>query len=296
MAVNKNKKIGYSIVEQTEGLRSFWKNARKYKPLTLEEEKSLFAEIKTADKRRKGEIVERIVMGNQRILYSTATTFTQDPIKVLDYINEGNIGLLTAIERYNLSYGVRFYTFAADYVYREMFEFNSRCGSIIRRSNDKKIGFRIKAVKDEFFTKNQRDPSNDELREIFKEKFNIDVNDDVDLYDVNVTSIDLDASEDGDDSAAEVGEFAINTASSNGFIENENHEYTEHLISALLSKLSDRERDIVTMAYGIDRDYPMDPDDIAAYFNITRTRVNQILASSLKKMKELTFNTQLKLK
>lgn len=292
MAVNKNKKTSYAIVEQTEGIKAFWRKARKYHPLTQEEETSLFTELHSRGikKQRRDEIIKYISMCNQRLLYSTATTFTTDPVKVLDYINEGNFGILIAIDKFDLSQGVRFYTFASDYVYRAMFEFNSKYGQMVRRSNDKKIGFRLRNIRDEFYTKNQRDPTNDELREIFKERFGIEIKEDVDMLEVNMTSIDLTASEEGDDPVSEVGEFAVSTASTNSYEDEIKREYTERMVNALLGKLSERDRAIVKLNYGIDCDYPMDPDDIAEKFGITRTRVNQILASSLTKMRQLTFN------
>lgn len=289
MAVNKLKKSSYSIVQQTDEIKAWWKTTRKYKPLTLEREQYLFSEIseaeKTHDKIRKENAVQEILMSNQRLLYSTATKFTQDPVKVLDYISEGSEGLLLAIGKFDPTKNVRFMTFASDYVYREMFEYNSDYGNIVRRSNDKKIGYRIKAIRDEFYTKNQRDPSNDEIKDILQERYNIDVSDNMDLLDVNVSSLDMPASEEGEDSSSDVGEVAVRTASSNAYLDEEEMEYTEHLVNGLLSTLPERDREIVKMNYGIGYDYPMDPDDIADHFGLTRTRVNQIIASSIKDMR-----------
>ena len=294
MAVNKRKKTGFSIIEQTEGVKAFWKGARQYKVLSKAREEFLFNEIaeaqKTSDKIREEKAIKELVKSNERLLYSTATTFTQDPIKVLDYISEGRLSLMKAIPLFDITQGVRFMTFASDYAYREMFEFNSKYGNIVRRSNDKKIGFRVKAIKDEFYTKNEREPSNEEVKEILKDRYNIEVNDDVDLFDVNVASLDMEASEEGDDPIAEVGEVAMNTASTNDFMNQADAEYTTKLIKGLLGRLPERDREIVEMRYGINREYPMDPDDIADHFALTRTRVNQILASALKQMRNILDN------
>ena len=296
MAVKKTKKTNFSIVEQTPEIKAWWKVTRKYEVLTPAREKYLFDEIasaeKTHDSVRKDKAVTEIVMSNRRLIYSVATTFTQDPYKIFDYFSRGEDGVMIAIGKFDPTKNIRFMTFASDYVYREMFEFNSDYGQIVRRSNDKKIGYRIKAIRDEFYTKSpeHRDPTNEEIKDILKERYDIDVADDIDLLDVNVSSLDMPASEEGDDSTSDVGEVAVRTASKNAYLDEEEMEYTEHLVNGLLLKLDEREREIVTMAYGIHRDYPMDPDDIADHFGLTRTRVNQILAASIKKMRGIAFN------
>lgn len=292
MAVNKRKRTSARIVQQTESLKQYWKDSRKYKPLTDQEEQDLFTRYYSASATKSDkECIETILlMSNQRLIYSKALDFTKDPDLIQDYIREGGIGLLTAVKKFDKDKGVRFMTFAVDYIYREMYEYHSKYGELVRRSNDKKIGKRIKSISDAFYTREERDPTADELKEIFKEKYNIDIKEDVDLLPVNMSSIDDTAgpgNADNDLDQTEMGEFAMTTASHNGFINKEEEEYTNYLAHAFLSKLEDpRDREIVELAYGFGLDYEMNPDDIAEKFGITRTRVNQILASALKKMQE----------
>ena len=290
MAVNKRKRTSARIVQQTESLKQYWKDSRKYKPLTEQEEQDLFTKYCCASKSDKERIETILLMSNQRLIYSKALDFTKDPDLIQDYIREGGIGLLTAIKKFDKDKGVRFMTFAVDYIYREMYEYHSKNGEIVRRSNDKKIGKRIKRISDAFYTREERDPTADELKEIFKEKYNIDIKEDVDLLPVSMSSIDDTSGPgnvDNELDQTEMGEFAVTTASHNGFINKEEEEYTNYLAHAFLSKLEDpRDREIVELAYGFGRDYEMNLDDIAEKFGITRTRVNQILASALKKMQE----------
>ena len=292
MAVNKRKRTTVRIVQQTESLKQYWKDSRKDKPLTDQEEQELFTRYysTSATKSDKERIETILLMSNQRLIYSKALDFTKDPDLIQDYIREGGIGLLTAVKKFDKDKGVRFMTFAVDYIYREMYEYHSKYGELVRRSNDKKIGKRIKSISDAFYTREERNPSADELKEIFKEKYNIDIKEDVDLLSVTMSSID-DTTGPGNVNneldQTETGEFAVITASYNGFINKEEEEYTNRLAHALLSKLEDpRDRKIVELAYGFGLDYEMNPDDIAEKFGITRTRVNQILASALKKMQE----------
>ena len=287
MAVDKRKKTICRIVEQTDSIKRYWKDFRKYKNLTAEQERDLFMRYKSADKKEREKIETILVMSNQRLIYSKALDFTKDPDLIQDYIREGSIGLLKAVERFDIIAGVRFMTFAIDYIYREMFEYNSKYGSLVRRSNDKKIGLRLKAIRDRFYTENEREATNDEIREIFQEKYGIEIKEDVDMLDVNMTSIDDSENADGDSNdLTETGEFAVATASFNNYIVKEEDEHLHRVVNALLAKLDERSRSIIKMAYGIDCDYPVDPDDIAEKFGITRTRVNQILAAALQEMRK----------
>ena len=287
MAVDKRKKTICRIVEQTDSIKRYWKDFRKYKNLTAEQERDLFMRYKSADKKEREKIETILVMSNQRLIYSKALDFTKDPDLIQDYIREGSIGLLKAVERFDITAGVRFMTFAIDYIYREMFEYNSKYGSLVRRSNDKKIGLRLKAIRDRFYTENEREATNDEIREIFQEKYGIEIKEDVDMLDVNMTSIDDSENADGDSNdLTETGEFAVATASFNNYIVKEEDEHLHRVVNALLAKLDERSRSIIKMAYGIDCDYPVDPDDIAEKFGITRTRVNQILAAALQEMRK----------
>jgi RNA polymerase primary sigma factor len=291
MAVDKRKRTSARIVEQTDSIKQYWKDSRKYKPLTEEEEQELFCKYSKCTSKIEKERIETILlMSNQRLIYSKALNFTKDPDLIQDYIREGGIGLLTAIKKFDKDKGVRFMTFAVDYIYREMYEYHSRYGELVRRSNDKKIGKRIKSICDAFYTKEERDPTVEELKEIFKSKYGIEIKEDVDLLPVNMSSIDDTGGQgnvDNEVDQTETGEFAVATASLNGFIEKEEIEHTNRLANALLEKLENpRDREIVKLAYGIGCDYEMDRDDIAKKFNMTRTRVNQIIASSLQKMRQ----------
>ena len=117
MAVNKRKRTTRRIVEQTDSIKSYWKGSRKYKPLEPEEERKLFEKYPTADKAEKEAIQTRLVMSNQRLIYSMALDFTKDSDLIHDYIREGSIGLLLAIDKFDITQGVKFTTFASDYIY-----------------------------------------------------------------------------------------------------------------------------------------------------------------------------------
>lgn len=283
--MNKKKTTLSRFVENTNSIRSFLNDIRKYKILSPEEEKNLFFRYKSCDSKEKKDIEETVLMSNQRIIYSKALCFTQNPDIVLDYVKEGNFGLLRAMSKFDLNMGVRFITFAIDYIYAAMQEYHLQYGNIVRRSNFRKVGLRLKDVCDNFYSEHQREATQEEIKEIFFEKYGVEIKDNSDMFDiVSVPIVNMNGDEE-DEEYTESSEFSKITASYNDYIDTEENEYKKYIVTNLLDKLDERSRNIIKMAYGIDREYPVGLDTIAKKFNITRIRVNQIIADSLKTMR-----------
>ena len=105
------------FMEGNESLNTFLSTLRKYDALTQEEEKELFHRYKD-----NGDMSARdqIFLHNQRFVYSNAKIYARNSDEVLDYVNEGNLGLDEAIEKFNPSLNNKFITFAVWYIRREM--------------------------------------------------------------------------------------------------------------------------------------------------------------------------------
>ena len=97
-------------------LNKYLSDIGKYKVLTLEEEVELFERICDGDEQAKARIVE----SNQRFVYSLAKIYSKNEDEVLDYVNEGNIGLITAIDTFDVTKGMKFITYAVWYIRRSM--------------------------------------------------------------------------------------------------------------------------------------------------------------------------------
>ena len=97
-------------------LNNYLNDIRKYKVPTVEEEVALFERIAEGDEKAKTEIIQR----NQRFVYSLAKIYSKDENEVLDYVNEGNIGLITAIDTFDVTKGTKFITHAVWYIRRSM--------------------------------------------------------------------------------------------------------------------------------------------------------------------------------
>lgn len=285
MSKNISEKKRPAFVEQTEGIVAFWHEARKWRTLTPEEEREIVKKYEAEGRPDNSSNLTKLIMTNLTYLYSLATQFTADPTIVLELIEEGKISLMLAAKKYKSSMNVRFMTFAADYAYRDMFAFFRTGVSQVRRSNEMKIGYRIKGIKEKFFTKNMRDPSNEELKEILANEYQIAVKNDDDIREVSYNYIDAPIDEDGETSG-EDSEFAVASADHNAYEDEVNADYTKKLINSSLAILDERARDIICMAFGIGYDYEVDVTDIARKYDIHPVRVNQIIKESKVKMCE----------
>ena len=84
----------------------FLQDIKKFDVPTPEEELALFELAKNGDKEAK----DKLFMGHQRFIYALAKRYSKNETEVLDYVNEGNIGLSIAFDKYNPTVGVRFIT------------------------------------------------------------------------------------------------------------------------------------------------------------------------------------------
>ena len=166
-------------------LNKYLSDIRKYKVLTPEEEVELFERIGDGDESAKARIVE----SNQRFVYSLAKIYSKNDDEVLDYVNEGNIGLMTAIDTFDVTKGMKFITYSVWYIRRSMNYYLSTMNSLVAKSNNMKYGKKIEYIKQECMCKNGYEPTYDEIVDMMKEKYNLDIKDICDVYDLNISSI-----------------------------------------------------------------------------------------------------------
>lgn len=284
-----------TIVEQSEELKAYWKEIRRIPVMTATREREIFMQLKAGTGNRK-RLIDELVLSNQRLIYTEAVNFTSNPAKIMDLIIVGSITVQELIESGSYDYthnsGASFATYVRNYIHRDMFESFNKEKAIIRRSNELKIGWRISGIKEKFFKENQRDPSTAEIKEILKDKYDIEVGDERDICDVNISYIDGPANNESDDTLCEAGDFAMDTASVNDFEVESEREYKMQKLNQALGCLDEREREIVKLIYGIGYGGPVDADDIAERFNITRTRVQQIRRTAEAKMRDFAMTQE----
>lgn len=275
----KNQPLFY--IDRNVRMSSFMKVLRDNPPMTPEEERVKFEEYeRTKDPAIREEIINRY----QRFVYAVAKRFTTDE-NIMDVVSEGNIGIINAFDTFDYKTGNRFYTYAIWYMRKEISDFFAK-NSIVKRTNGRKIANKVNKLKGKFFAIHGRYPSYDELKEMFQDEYGIKVVNEGDLYELVCKSIDGKIGGDDDDlDFGDSSEYNEATATENGFVDTERKDYVHKTITKYLSGLTEKERDIVKMFYGIGYTEPSTMERIGEKYGLTGERTRQIFSRSLRKMR-----------
>lgn len=274
--------MALAFTPQITEVQSYLNSIRKYKVMTDEEERYVFDMYKsTGDKK----YLDMIINANQRILFSEAKKYARRESEVLDYVNEGNIGLMQAAEKFDPSLGFRFITFAMYYVRRNMSSYTVT-KSEVRKSNMGKYTSTVARIKRQFFQENERDATISEIVELL-EKEGLDVKDIRDILDLSIRSVDDTIAEDLTyGQTPEFNEYASSEPDQESVSTYTDGEYNKYTVAKALSMLDDRSREIMEMSFGIGHDRAYTDSEIADKFGLSNMRISQLKRDSIKKMKE----------
>lgn len=283
MIIN-SKNSNVYFVNRTDSIDRYLASIRDYKPLDFNEENMYITRYKVD-----GDMSARdmLVNCNQRFVYSAAKRFSNDPDTVLELVNEGNIGLIEAIDRFDFTVGCRLLTYAQAYIRRNMVRFFCE-NKIVKRPSDTKIGSIVANERANFHAVNERQPTIEELRSIMLNKYNIRVNNDEDLYINNFVYVDDNVADTDDNyTFGDTDDYIKTTSAYNDYETTIEQENTKAIITAALSKLDERSQTIVKMMYGIDCDREYSASELADMYGMTKTRINQIKNDAQKRLEYL---------
>ena len=225
-----------------------------------------------------------IINAHIRLVASIAKTY-DNMDKFLDFNQEGIEGLYEAFDKYDPTSPAKFSSYAALWIKARM-SMLCRTFNMVQRSNQGKIGSKAIKFQDEFYKKNMREATTDEIIDYLSENCNIDVIYTDEIFNITVESIDHEIDDDSDGLTPETsGEFAVKTASENEYLVESEKEDLSDAIQKMLSILDGREREYVTRHIINGESYV----DIAEDFGCTTERVRQIVVGGLKKMKSSDF-------
>lgn len=272
--------FGTKLIERTNVNSAYLRSIRDYDVPTTEEELELCRLAKKGDEDAK----DKLVMGHQRLIYSFAKQYAKDSDEIIDYVNEGTIGLIKAIDTYDESKGFKFITYASYYIRREMRYFMNSTNVMVERSNFFKLDAKLKQIKHDFYIENGYYPSTETIINLFKTRFNIDIKDKSDVFDVIINSTSINKDDDDYNSQIETL-FNSKTYYNNEYEDVINQDYTKDRVLTLINTLSDRDADIIKMLYGIgEYDHEYSVSDVAEKYNLNRASVGVIKQKSLIKM------------
>lgn len=274
---------------RTDSTIAYFDDIRQYKILSPEEEQKLIEMVKNGDDRERNIAREKLIIHNQRFIASIVRRFTNGK-NFLDLINEANIGLMTAIDKYDVSYKGRFLTYAVFWIRKYINDFLIQKDRSIQPVNAHKVYAYANKGREAFFNKFEHYPSDEELLVFLNEEYGVVLSNKNDLSQYVVNSIDSPIDPHGDDN----GEFAksdeFNQATSSNNIHDDIIRADNiNIIRFLLDKLPDRNQKIITSFYGIECE-AQSLEAISKKINLSKERVRQILTDSIKTLKKININ------
>ena len=258
----------------SDSLSKYFKEISKQHVLTSEEEIDLVRRIRLGDQLAK----DKLVKANLRFVVSVAKHYQNGPVPLSDLISEGNIGLIKAAERFDETRGFRFISYAVWWIRQSILAALDEQSRLIKvPSNKLSCMSKIRKTMDTWEIQHERPPTPNELAEIL----HISEKDVEGAMGLSNSEFSLDAPV-GTDKDISMMDFLPNQDSE---IELPNQrQKMKDDVSQILSKLSDREKEIVQMAFGINYPSPYSLDEISEQIGISRERVRQIKEKALKKL------------
>ncbi len=274
---------GDEPIEDT--LRLYLNEINRVRLLTAAEEVRLAKRVEAGDPAAR----QRLVDANLRLVVNVAKRYAAGGLPLLDLIQEGNLGLMQAVERFDWRRGYKFSTYATWWIRQAITRSLSNDSRTVRLPVHVVEALRkIRKVTPELALEMEREPTPAELGEALgmaPERV-------VEIVRASRTPMSLEqpVGEDGDESLAD-------------FVEDPNPESADAVLLAgtlredlarALAILPDRQQTILVRRFGLDGQEPWTLDQIGAHFGVTRERIRQLQVEALRKLKRSSVSRDLR--
>ena len=269
-------KITKSITNrESEALDKYLQEIGKEELISIEEEVELAQRIKRGDRKA----LERLTRANLRFVVSVAKQYQNQGLSLPDLINEGNVGLIKAAEKFDETRGFKFISYAVWWIRQSILQAIAEQSRIVRLPLNQ-VGSvnKINRVVNKFEQENERKPSPEEISE--NTDLPLDKIDEAMSVNTRHISVDAPLSNDEDGSLLDV---LVNTDALSADSQLVDESLQEEVTRALKT-LNERERNIVKAFFGIGGP-EMTLDEIGNKFGLTRERVRQIKEKALGRLR-----------
>lgn len=264
----------------TDPIRAYLQEIGRIPLLTAEEEVFLAKAIEMGDK----ESAQHLTTANLRLVVSLAKKYANRGLDLLDLIQEGNVGLMRAVEKFDYRKGYKFSTYATWWIRQAITRAIADQARTIRIPVHmiETINQYTKAL-NELSLKFQRPPTDEEVAVHMK----LDLEKVLEIKNISQVPTSLQMSI-GDDQSSSLADIIADESaeSPERFAE---HTYLKKQLKEALKELNDREQKVLELRFGLEDGIARTLEEVGQEFNVTRERIRQIEAKALKKLRERDF-------
>lgn len=280
-------KITKSITKrESQSLEKYLQEIGKVELSSSEEEVSLARKMRLGD----SIAMERLIKANLRFVVSVAKQYQNQGLTLSDLINEGNLGLIKAAQRFDETKGFKFISYAVWWIRQSILQALAEQGRIVRLPLNK-VGLtnRINKTFQQLEQILEREPSIEELSDALK----VSKEEVVSILMMNARhlSVDTPVGESEDQTMADIMQDVNAKAADDEFV---NKESLKIDINRSLTNLTERQKNVICYFFGIGIDHPLSLEDIGGRFSLTRERVRQIKDKAILKLQSAKCSKYLK--
>ena len=270
---------------ETASLDKYLHDIGKESLITADEEVELARRIKQGDK----VALEKLTKANLRFVVSVAKQYQNQGLSLPDLINEGNLGLIKAAQRFDETRGFKFISYAVWWIRQSILQALAEQARIVRLPMNKigmttKINNAIAHLEQEF----ERPPSIQEIADYTK----LPVSDIKEALKNSSkhTSLDAPLLQDEDSTMIDLIKGDDSVTPETGLL----YESLRKEIDRVISTLSQKEQDVIRLYFGLDGKHPLTLEEIGEKFDLTRERVRQIKEKAIRRLKQTSRSKILK--
>ncbi len=279
-------KITKSITNrESQSLEKYLQEIGKVDLITPEEEVILAKKIREGDQRA----LEKLTKANLRFVVSVAKQYQNQGLTLSDLINEGNLGLIKAAKRFDETRGFKFISYAVWWIRQSILQALAEHSRIVRLPLNRvgslnKIGKAFSQLEQQY----ERDPSVEELAEMLE----VSTDEVESTLNISGRHISMDAPfVQGEENTLLDVLVNDDAPKSDGILMQES---LSAEIDRSLATLTERQREVIKLYFGIGLDHGMSLEDIGEKFDLTRERVRQIKDKALKRLRHTSRSKMLK--
>jgi len=273
-----SEQTNVSVDEEFKAEKLYMKDLRKLPVITVEEEKEYARRIAQGDPVARRKMIE----ANLRLVVKIARKYMHQGISHLDLIEEGNLGLIRAVEKFDASRNCRFSTYATWWIRQSIERAIANFSRTIRLPiHISSRVYRISKIISSYVEKNGREPLPEEIAEISGLPLDFVSN----LFSMVVKTYSLETIID-EDGKLTLEEVLVNTSVEEPLSVFEQTRRVEE-VASWLDILGNDEKRVIILRYGLDGEEPQTLESIGKVFGVTRERIRQIEQKSINKLRRI---------